>query len=445
MTDRDSGRPPREPRRTDPVAGVPDGPEPPDGAGEEALRRLLRQTMEGIAHDPSAGTLDQLRHAVVTRRRRRRQLLFGAAASVALLGIGTPLVLSATGGAGGPNPRGTALGTDEGAVVDGTHEQGGDLDGPGPYPPDGLSSSSSEPRPDDSGPDSPQGGGGQEADGEDPWDLGVASPTCDRGQLGRVTTDTGTPDAQGRVYGSIRMVNVSPDACRVTGGDLFALPLGDSGLAAARVQVLDRTEGDRAPGLPAPDETREELVLPPGEAYEVRFAWVPSTGAARSCEVAAEPTADGGLSTDLGGGSEPGSTPTGDPTGNDPDGGDTGGDTGGPAAGGGSGEPAAGGGSGDTGSTQPTDPATGGGGEGDSGGAGGGSGDTGGTEPPVDGGGSGGGDPTPGGSGGGGDSSEGVLLRYTPAAGEPEAAQIRLQGSCSGTIYRTGVLEAPAV
>ncbi|MFI7274285.1 hypothetical protein [Streptomyces sp. NPDC049879] len=445
MTDRDSGRPPREPRRTDPVAGFPDGPEPPPDdagaeAGEESLRRLLRHAVDGIAREPAAATLDHLRQAVTTRRRRRRQLLFGAAASVALLGIGTPLVLSATGGSGGPGRQGAALGTDRGAVVEGTHERGGDPGGPGPYPPDGRSWPSAEPRPDGSDGDSPEDdGGGQEADGDDDWDLGIASPTCDRGQLGQVTTVTGTPDGQGRVYGSIRMVNVSADACRVTGnGELSALPLGGS-FTTAQVQVLDRTEGDRAPGLPAPDETLEELVLPPGEAYEVRFAWVPRTGAARSCEVAAEPADGGGLSTDLGGGSEPGSTPSGEPAGTDPDG--TDGGTGEPpTTGGGTGEPATGGGTGETGTTEPTPPTTGGTGEPPV--TGGGTGETGGTQPPVDGG-SGGTDPTPGGTGG--ESSEGVLLRYTPAAGGPEAAQIRLEGTCSGTIYRTGVLEAPAV
>ncbi|MFR9726355.1 hypothetical protein ACL02R_23780 [Streptomyces sp. MS19] len=446
MTDRDSGRPPREPLRTDPVAGFPDGPEPPDDAGaeagEESLRRLLRHAVDGIAREPAAGTLDHLRQAVTTRRRRRRQLLFGAAASVALLGIGTPLVLSATGGSGGPGRQGAALGSDQGAVVEGTHEQGGEPGGPGPYPSDGRSWSSAEPRPDGSDGDSPEdGGGGQEADGDSDWDLGIASPTCDRGQLGQVTTVTGTPDGQGRVYGSIRLVNVSADACRVTGnGELSALPLGGS-FTTAQVQVLDRTEGDRAPGLPAPDETPEELVLPPGEAYEVRFAWVPSTGAARSCEVAAEPADDGGLSTDLGGGSEPGSTPSGEPVGTDPDG--TDGGTGEPPSTGGTGEPATGGGSGETGTTEPTPPSTGGTGEPPA--TGGGTGETGGSQPPVDGG-TGGTDPTPGGTGGGGaESSEGVLLRYTPAAGGPEAAQIRLEGSCSGTVYRTGVLEAPAV
>ncbi|RMI27612.1 hypothetical protein EBN88_29095, partial [Streptomyces triticirhizae] len=58
------------------------------------------------------------------------------------------------------------------------------------------------------------------------------------------------------------------------------------------------------------------------------------------------------------------------------------------------------------------------------------SGGSGGSSPPAD-------------SGGSDGESTGVILRYTPAAGEPEAARIVLDGTCSGTIYRTGVL-APA-
>ena len=68
--------------------------------------------------------------------------------------------------------------------------------------------------------------------------------------------------------------------------------------------------------------------------------------------------------------------------------------------------------------------------------------------------GTGGGPPPPGDDAGGtgstggedtgGGSPGGVALRYTPSAGEPQAAEIVLEGVCSGTVYRTGVLEAPA-
>ncbi|WP_129841536.1 hypothetical protein [Streptomyces sp. RFCAC02] len=449
MTDRDPGRPARGTRWPEPGAEAPDGPGPPgdtgapggeDGEdGEEALRRLLRDAVDGIG-DPSADALDHLRSAVAARRRRRKQFLVGTAASLALLGIGAPVVLSATGAVGGSGTH-TVSGPEGDSAFDGTRDLDGLPGAAGPYPPDGLPLPSDEPRADPGGTGrSPEDQAGGAAGGVES-DDGVSSPTCDRDQLGSVHTVAGTPDDQGRVYGFIRMVNVSDDACRVTGDDeLSALPLAAGDMSAtAQVQVLDRTEGDRAVGLPTPDETLEELVLSPGRAYEIQFAWVPSSGTAASCAVAAEPaagTSDGGLTTELGGtaplAGTPDSTTTTQTAG-------TGTDTTGTESA--TDDPSA---PGDTdgtsdgsGTTDPTTP-------GDSDGTSDGSGST---DPTAPGDGDGTDEPTTGGTDGDGTddgTTDGVLLRYTPAAGEPEAARILLAGTCSGTVYRTGVLEAPA-
>ncbi|MFD5316830.1 hypothetical protein [Streptomyces sp. NPDC127098] len=377
--------------------------------------------------EPSRGALAQLREAVPMRRRRRRRLLLGAAASVALLGVGAPVVMSAAehvrGGGGGatldagaeraaggePEGRGDAGGAD-------SHPAGGDSEAPG--------------RP---GEDAENGGQPLDGDADDGHattrdgsEMGLTSPTCARTQLGQARTTTESPDAEGRVYGTIRLVNVSDSPCRVTGnGELAALPVGMA--STDGIQVVDRTEGDRAERLPTPDQTYEELVLPPGEAYEVRFAWVPTGQAVDSCAVAAEPVESGAEGPSPNGGrsesavDEPTATSG---AGSESDsGGDTGSTTGGETTSGGE---TTGGGSvgGETGGGESPDTGT----------DNGATTDTGGGE-------------SPGTATGGGDTgspTDAVVLRYTPAAGQPEAAQILLEGSCSGTIYRTGVLQAPA-
>ncbi|WP_049573783.1 hypothetical protein [Streptomyces sp. SBT349] len=410
---------------------VPGGPDPsgsPALSGqEEELRRLLRDAVGGI--EPTSGALDHLQDAVPARRRRRRHLLIGTAASVALLGLGAPLVLSAAASVGGGGENSLDAGADH--SVDGSQRGTADGGSLGIHPSDGRPTGGAEDYPDGTaGPGRPPGGvyDGQFLPNSPHSDetLGASSPTCRRGQLGEVTTDLEPPDEQGRIYGLIRLANVSDTACLVTGnGELAALPFGTEG--AADIQIVDRTEGDRATGLPTPDETHEELIVPAGEAYEVRFAWVPSASAAGTCEVekaddedrpaddpptstadpmsadvqnapSSAPGENGGANGDgaNGGGAGGGGT-EGPPSGSDGDGSSDG--------------PGTTAGTGDPGEEEPSDdPSTG---------------DP--SDPPSD----------------EEEDDDGVVLRYTPAAGEPAAAQIRLEGDCSGTIYRTGVLEAP--
>ncbi|WP_461037477.1 hypothetical protein [Streptomyces mayteni] len=400
-------------------------PAKPGDGGEAEIRQLFRDAVGGL--EPSAQALEQLREAVPMRRRRRRRMWLGAAASVALFGVGAPVVMSAAEHVGGGGGEATLdAGTDRtaggepagggDAGEDGSHPAGGDTEAPG-RPGDGAETDGQPPATGD------EEGSATTRDGSE---MSLSSPTCARTQLGEARTTTESPDAEGRVYGTIRLVNVSSSPCRVAGnGELAALPMGMA--SADSIQIVDRTEGDRAERLPTPDETLEELVLPPGEAYEVQFAWVPSVTAIDSCDVATEPAGSGGPSPNL----ERGEPATDEPTA-----------TGGPGPDDVSGEDGGGGATGETGTGGESTGGTGGaGGTGETGGespGSGASGETGGT-------GTSGGDTSGGTVGGDGvdGTTDGVVLRYTPAAGQPEAAQIRLEGSCSGTIYRTGVLQAP--
>ncbi|UCM88923.1 DUF4232 domain-containing protein [Streptomyces marincola] len=464
MSDHEPGRrppggpadtPPGDPARTPP--GDPAGTAAPRQAAgvldeEEHLRALLRDAVDGI--EPSSDSLAHLREAVPARRRRKRHLLLGTAASVALLGFGAPMVVTATVGAdrGGGDQARDVRGSLPYDGEDGEGHPPGDAAGygaPGGHPvrPGESAEGGADPvRPEDGA------GGGHSAAPSDPEvTMGVTSPVCDRRQLGRAETHLEPPDAQGRVYGLIRLANVSDQPCRVRGnGELAALPLGSGG--GADVQIVDRTEGDRATGLPAPDESREELVLPPGRAYQIQFAWVPTSPGTGTCAVdggerTARPGGEGtagpsAAPTDAGGTSPSGFAPMsgdaattapatdpvngGEPDGGAPDGGADG-STGDGSGGNGGGAPG----------PKPTAPDTSG--PSDPDGPGGPTDEPTEEERPgseVPGGGA------PGADGdAGGDS--GVLLRYTPDAGEPAAAQIRMEGTCSGTVYRTGVLQAP--
>ncbi|UED85463.1 hypothetical protein [Streptomyces profundus] len=410
---------------------------------EERLRLLLHDAVSELK--PDAHALATLHEAVPMRRRRRRQMLLGTAASVALLGIGAPLMASVA--STGDGDQGAAMDTESGqGHLGGWTEDGGSGEPGAPHlTGGGLGEQHSGGDPDDGGSPFPSGEPSDNGTSDSRETLGVTSPSCAREQLGRVATWTETPDQEGRIYGLIRLSNISSEPCRVTGEGELAVLSDASG--TTRVRVVDRTEGDRATGLPAPAEAHPELILPPGEAYEVRFAWVPDN-AVGGCAVAATPTPGPSYTTQLhpvdpegsaSGGDGTGSGPAGSEGAGGPDGSDgsnngngnggggngNSGNDGGNGGNGGSGDAGAGGDEnggtdegavGDGGSSSP--------GEGD----GGASGDTG-TSPPIE---------------GGGSEGDGVVLRYTPEAGEPEAARIQLDGACSGTIYRTGVLTAAA-
>jgi len=279
-----------------------DGLDGPDGFGsgldglgsdELALRRILHQAVLEI--EPSDGTLEHLRRAVPARRARKRQALVGMAAAALFIGTAVPALIhvsNATGSNADPSMAGQA-----------SEAQGGVSQGKGP---DGGSSGSAG-----SSKDKDKGKGGQKgtgdkgkgatsgtAGGANPTASLASAPACTAVQLGGTSAVAGSPDSTGTVYGTFRVANVSSTSCTVSGaGGVSATAQG----AADQTKILVATHaaGDAASGLPDPTQYVSSLVLQPGAAYEVKFAWVPSA----TC-----PTTGGGSDP------SPDPTPSGDST-----------------------------------------------------------------------------------------------------------------------------------
>ncbi|MGP3966491.1 hypothetical protein [Streptomyces sp. 6N223] len=426
MNDRDPGFPRGRDEHHDPQESRQAFPwEPGPEDAEETLRRLLRETVSPI--EPSPDSLTQLQLAVPARQRRRRQLLVGAVASVVLLGVGMPLTIRTAASVGEGGGDSTAHG-DHGEFPVGVNSggDGGASDGTGS---DDSSGQTHDPETEDGG--GPGGGsqddggtGGETAtEGTEPSEEPTesASSVCSREMLGEAETITHEPDDAGQIYGAFRLVNVSDEACLIDGsGEMDVAPLGDATTIGTDVQVVEQTDDVQATALPAPEEAVEQLVLDPGAAYEVMFAYVPEDGSTGGGCVQSGPTDE----------------PTPDPT--EPSSG-TGEPTSGTDAGGtseGTGDEPAGEADGGTGGTGGTGGDTGSGS--DTGAGGGSAGEVGG-ETGDD---TGGGDSGGGGGGGEDDRDNGVVLVYTPDAGEPPAAEVELPGVCSGTVYRTDALPA---
>ncbi|MFD3718430.1 hypothetical protein [Streptomyces sp. NPDC058674] len=280
---------------------------PYGGASEEqALRGLLHGAVEGL--EPSEGALERLRYAVPARRARRRRAVVGAAAAVLLAGTAIPAALhlaadrdpatdrpamaghgrkpGATAGSGPSDPHQNGAGAHPRATRSGggAPEAGGTTGQPDPttggVPADGATAGTAGP----SGTGTPDGS----APGQfRPAPGGIArppvaqgAPGCGADQLG-VVGSARPPEADGKVYGSFKVTNVSARGCVVTGPDTVTAapaPVGGSG-AGAGVAVVGHTAGDPASGLlPDPASEPPLLLLQPDTAYEVRFAWVPSAG-----------------------------------------------------------------------------------------------------------------------------------------------------------------------
>ncbi|MBW1604395.1 hypothetical protein JJV70_20270 [Streptomyces sp. JJ66] len=393
-------------RGQDAAMGGSGAPRPPQDhpatpAEEDALRRLLHDAVRDI--EPSPHSLDHLRRAVPARRARRRHVTVGLVAAVLVGAVTVPamttgVVPNPLGGderartaQGGPGGPGEPYGGREQAGQDGGGADGG---GKGPQDGERPGEKPAEPAP------------GASPAPDDSAGLGASSPLCLRDQLGDATARVGEPDANGARYGSFSFTNLSGDSCRVTED---TDQLSATGQGASAVTVLDHTEGGRATGLPSPASAPHELILRPGESFQVRFAWLPDTARGADGCVAPDPSPAPEPEP-----SEPGATPGG------------GGGSGGAGGEGGQEkttepEPSAGDESGTTSSDDGSAPAarqepglstqthggTGSSGQGDSG---------------------------PGGT------ASAVVLRYTPAAGEPQAPAAHLTNVCAGTVYRTGVL-----
>ncbi len=276
----------------------------PDGLASDELhlRTLLHQAVQDV--EPSDGTLDYLRRAVPARRARKRQALVGAAAAALFLGTAVPALVHVS-TASGPDANPSAVG--HASQAQGGTGQGKDA-GKGETTAGGASDEvegdRKDPTKEGDKAGASTGTSTGASEGADPSAGTTAdAPACTAEQLGPATATSAAPDSAGAVYGSFQVTNVSGAACAVDGpGTVSATPQGAAD--AARIGTARHVAGDAAAALPDPSLEAATVVLKPGEAYDVRFAWVPS----ETCPVPGD-TAGGGT-----GGPSADPTPTEEPT-----------------------------------------------------------------------------------------------------------------------------------
>lgn len=273
---------------------------------EQFLRGLLHGAVEGL--EPSEGALERLRYAVPARRTLKRQVLIGAAAVALLTGTAIPAALHMTAAEGDPtqhsamaghgqphdgkagtspsdphqNGSGSQPRSSRSAGAGSEPDGGGGLGQPAPslggFPSGGLTVGPTGGVGVSAGPSGttagPAAGGGPHP----PTAAAPGAPGCGPEQLG-VVGSARAPEADGKVYGSFKVTNVSAQGCTVTGPDTVtaaAAPATTPGQGPG-VTVVGHTAGDPASGLlPDPSAEAPVLLLSPNTAYEVRFAWVPS-------------------------------------------------------------------------------------------------------------------------------------------------------------------------
>ncbi len=252
----------------DPVPAAPAAPDP--SFDEDDVRALFRGAVGGLT--PGEGALDRLQAAVPARRARKRQTLVGVAAAVVLLGTAIPAavhVAAAPGHEADPAMAGSSqdartpssAGTER-HESDEHEENGGRSASP---------HSSAGGRHRDTGSGAPEPGTHPSA-----GTVFADAPRCEPTQLGDAAADRGSPAADGTVYGSFRVANISGEKCAVTSpGEVQVVVLG--GAARTTVPVVQHQEGDAAGGLPGPSRSVQALLLDPGQSYEVRFAFVPDS------------------------------------------------------------------------------------------------------------------------------------------------------------------------
>ncbi|WP_432816362.1 hypothetical protein [Streptomyces anulatus] len=249
-----------------------------DELDEVALRRMLHGAVRELA--PSEGTLDHLHRAVPARRARRRQAVVGAAAAALLIGTAVPAFVHVATSDGPSAARPAIAGHGEQAQGGNGDESGPEAPGRGTVEPTERESegSAGEADPDPS----PTGGEGSDPDGtatgeatDSPSADFASLPVCDPSQLGVASAGTDAPGADGTVYGSFKIANVSGTDCTVSSNGT----VGFTAMGAAdplKIGVVQHAAGDAAPGLPDPSQEPGTVLLKPAMAYEVRFAWVPT-------------------------------------------------------------------------------------------------------------------------------------------------------------------------
>ncbi|MEU9365413.1 hypothetical protein AB0D71_11830 [Streptomyces avermitilis] len=240
------------------------------GSDELALRRMLHQAVREI--EPRDATLEHLRRAVPARRARKRQAVVGMAAAALFIGTAVPALVhvsNATGSDADPSIAGQASQAQGGAG------QGKDPDG-GSNAADSSGSSKGKGKDSQKGKgDKGKGASGGTTGGVNPTVSTASAPPCTATQFGVVSANAGTPDSAGAVYGTFRISNVSATSCTVSGtGSVTAAAAGAAD--QSKINVVPHVAGDAAAGLPDPSQDVASLVLQPGAAYDVKFAWVPS-------------------------------------------------------------------------------------------------------------------------------------------------------------------------
>ncbi|MEV0320821.1 hypothetical protein ACIBKX_23415 [Streptomyces sp. NPDC050658] len=301
---------------TDADAGTDAGAADGDGFGSDelALRRMMRQAVQEI--EPNDKALERLRYAVPARRARKRQAVVGMAAAALFIGTAIPALVHVTNSSGGSDDRPSIAGNSE-------QTQGGSSEGKGPDGGEkgeggdsGPSKSKDKKDKKDKKGDKEKGeASGGATGGPDP--EGTAStdaPACAIDQLGNASGSAGTAEADGKVYGSFRVANISGSSCTVSAAGSVSTSVAGAA-DDAKINVTDHVAGDAATALPDPAQAVSQLVLKPGEAYEVRFAWVPS----ESCPTdggGGDPTPDPSPTEGNGGGA--GGTDGGTPGGAEP-------------------------------------------------------------------------------------------------------------------------------
>ncbi|WP_328223758.1 hypothetical protein OG272_27800 [Streptomyces sp. NBC_00104] len=265
---------------------------------ELLLRNLLHHAVSEI--EPKDGTLEHLRRAVPARRARKRQAVVGMAAAALFIGTAIPALVhvsNSTGSDVNPSIMGNGSQT-QGTAGQSKGQTGGGGSSGGSS---GGSKESGKNKDEDKG-DKGKGENSGSTGGAQATPTTAASALCTAAQLGGGAS-VGAPDSSGAVYGTFRVSNVSGTSCTVTGaGGVSTTAQGAAD--GAKITVANHVAGDVAAGLPDPSLSPTQLVLAPGAAYEVRFAWVPS----EPCPTTSGGTTDGGT-----GGTDPSTEPT--PTG----------------------------------------------------------------------------------------------------------------------------------
>ncbi|MFI8090919.1 hypothetical protein ACIF9R_21790 [Streptomyces sp. NPDC086080] len=276
----------------------------PEGldSDELELRALLHQAVREVK--PGDGTLEHLRRAVPARRARRRHALVGMAAAALFLGTAVPAAVHVSGTAGSD--------TDPSAVGHASQAPGGTGQDEDPGSGESTAGGSSDPvdgggtggRQDEDKSGTSTGSGAGATEGTDPSaGASATADPCTAAQLGPAAASSTAPDSTGAVYGSFGVTNVSDAACAVDGAGGVSVT-AQGAASAAKVGTARHVAGDAAAGLPNPSLEAPRLVLEPGAAYEVRFAWVPS----ETCPDPGDPTGGGT------GGPSPDPSPSAPPT-----------------------------------------------------------------------------------------------------------------------------------